>query len=63
MQVTFIENRDVMALSYHRWLEIAVALFFPWFMSYSITERAISRGGRTVYGKADLEGNMYLLPW
>jgi len=63
MYGTFIGNPDVMDLSYHRWLEIAGALFFPRFIAYAITDRAVSRGGRTVYGKTNLKGNMYLLSW
>jgi len=38
---------------------MAVVLFFMLFISYSVTERAVSRGGRIVYGKTDLKGNMY----
>ena len=49
-----------MALSYHSWLEIAVALFFPRFIAYALNKRAVGRGGRTVYGKTALKGNMYL---
>jgi hypothetical protein len=61
ISVTFNGNPDVMGLSYHSWLEIAVALFFPLFVSYSITERAVSRGGKTIYDEADLKRNVYLL--
>jgi hypothetical protein len=63
MYVPFIGNPDVIDLSYHRWIGIPGALLFPRFISYSITERAVSRGGRIVYGKTDLKGNMYLLSW
>lgn len=45
-----------MALSYHRWLDRAAVLFFLLLMSYSITARAVGRGGKTAYGKTDSKG-------
>jgi hypothetical protein len=55
----------VMGLSYHRWLEIAVMLFFLVFILYAVigelTGHEQSRE-EEVYGKTDIKRNMYLLP-
>ncbi len=54
------QHSDLLAVIL-RWLDMAVTLFFPRFISYSMTERAVSRGGRKAYDEADIKRNVYLL--
>jgi hypothetical protein len=51
------------AISHWKHIDISVALFFPRFILYALTARAMSRGGSIVHGKTDLKRNMYLLSW